>query len=167
MTSKSSETFLPAPLCKHGMRDCPVKQCSFRKPKPTVLYSSALKGPTPTAPAQNGLTATGGPLAEQHQFGTHDKVSGEARRFQHASPAPSHPTANDSAAPLSSSTLGTGANVGPGSVDPADGSGLVQGKIWPISLMPNLTLPQPQTKSRSIAAGLKAKWMSRRLRSRR
>ena len=110
------------------MRDCPVEQCSFRNSKPTVLYSSALKGPTPTTPAFDKLTMMDGPLAKQHQFDTHDKFSGEARRFQHASATPSYTTVSDSAASLFSSTSGSGANVASGLVDPVDGSGLVQGR---------------------------------------
>jgi hypothetical protein len=110
------------------MRDCPVEQCSFRNSRPTVLYSSTLKGPTPTTPALDKLTMMDNPLAKQHQFGTHDKFSGEARRFQHTSATPSCPTVNDSAASLFSGTSGTGTNVGPGSVDPVDGSGLVKGR---------------------------------------
>lgn len=110
------------------MRDCPVKHCSFRNSKPTVLYSSALKGPMPTTPALDKRTAMDGPLARQDQFGTHDKFSGDARRFQNASATPSHPTVSDSAASLLSGTSGTSTKVGTGSADPVDGSGLVQGR---------------------------------------
>ena len=151
------------------MRDCPVEQCSFRNFKPTVLYSSAIKGPSPTTPALDKLTAMGGPLAKQHQFGTHDKFTGEARRFQYASATPSHPSVSDSAASLYSGTSGMGTNVESGSVD-QDGSGLVQGKSdrSPLDLTPIADMSsQPQIKSRSFVAGLKVKWMSRRLRSRR
>ncbi|KAI0268440.1 hypothetical protein BGY98DRAFT_1190675 [Russula aff. rugulosa BPL654] len=109
------------PLCRHGMRDdCPVRQCSFHNSKPTVLYSSTLKGPTSTTPAMDGH------LANLHQFGTHDKFSSEADRFQHASATPSHPAVRDSAASFLSGTSGTDTRVGTGSVNPVDGNGLVQ-----------------------------------------
>ena len=116
--STSSETlFLPVPLCKHGMRDdCPVKRCFSHNSKNNVLYSSALKGSTPTTPALDKRTEMDDHLSKQHQFGTHDKFSGEARRFQRASATPSHSTASDSAA-LLSGTSGTSTKVGTGSVD--------------------------------------------------
>jgi hypothetical protein len=116
------------------MRDCPVKHCSFRNPEPTVLYSSALKGPTPAL--DDKLTAMDVSLAKMHQFGTHDKFYGEARRFQHASTTLSHPTVSDSVASLLSGTPGTGTKVGTGSVDPVNGSGLVQGR-FDRSLLPH------------------------------
>jgi len=104
------------PLCRHGMRDdCPVQQCSFRNSKPNVLYSSAFKGSTPTTSALDKLIAMDRRM--------HDKFSGEACRFQHASATPSHPVVSDSAASLLS---GTGTKVETGSVDPVDGIGLVQ-----------------------------------------
>lgn len=117
-----------ASLCRHGMRDCPVKQCSFHNSRPTTLYSSSpsLKGPAPTTPALDKLTAMDGPLAKQHQFITHDKFTGEARRIQHALATPSHPTVSDPVASLLSGTSGTGTNAGSGSVDPMDGNGLEQ-----------------------------------------
>jgi hypothetical protein len=103
--------------------DCPVRQCSFHNSKPTVLYSSTLKGPTSTTPAMDGH------LANLHQFGTHDKFSSEADRFQHASATPSHPAVRDSAASFLSGTSGTDTRVGTGSVNPVDGNGLVQGRF--------------------------------------
>lgn len=130
LPSRSSETvFLPVPLCRHGMRDdCPVRQCSSHDSKPNVLYSSAIKGPASTTPALDKLTALDCHLANQYQFGTRDKSSREARRFQHALATPSHPTVSDSAASFSSGTSGTGTKVRAASVDPVDGNGLVQGK---------------------------------------
>jgi hypothetical protein len=116
--------FLPVPLCRHGMRDdCPVSQCAFHNSKPSVLYSSALKGPTSATPALDKLTAMDVKL---HHFGTHDKFSGEARHFQHALATPSHPT-------FSSGTSGTRTTIGTGPVDPTDGNSLVQGRsYWPL-----------------------------------
>lgn len=108
--------------------DCPVRHCSFHNPKPTALYSSAMKGRVSTTPALDNPTATDSPLAKLHQFGTHDKFFGEARRFQHASATPSHPTVSDSAALSLSGTSGTGTKVGTGAVDPVNGNGLVQGR---------------------------------------
>jgi hypothetical protein len=128
--SKSSESlFLPVSLCRHGMRDdCPVKQCFSHNSKHTVLYSSALNGPTPTTPALDKLIAMDDRLSKLHQFGAHDKFSGDAHRFQYASATPSHPTVGDSAASLLSGTSATGTKVGTGSVDNVDEGGLVQGR---------------------------------------
>ncbi|KAH9988844.1 hypothetical protein BJV77DRAFT_723618 [Russula vinacea] len=116
-----------SPLCRHGMRnDCPVEQCHFQNTEPTLLYSTALKGPAPAALTQDRLTATNDSFAQSHQFGTHDKFPGETYRFQHAKATPLYPAVNDSAAPLLSRTSGTGTTVGTGPVDPIDGRGLAQ-----------------------------------------
>ena len=108
--------------------DCPVGQCHFHNSKPTILYSTALKGPAPTTPTQDRLTATNGPFIQSHQFGTHDKFPGETYRFQRDKATSLYPTVNDSAAPLLSRTLGTSTTVGTGSVDP---TGLAQGRSEP------------------------------------
>jgi hypothetical protein len=111
--------------------DCPVEQCHFQNTEPTLLYSTALKGPAPAAPTQDRLTATNDSFAQSHQFGTHDKFPGETYRFQHAKATPLYPAVNDSAAPLLSRTSGTGTTVGTGPVDPIDGRGLAQGEPDP------------------------------------
>jgi hypothetical protein len=114
--------------------DCPVEQCHFRNAEPTLLYSSALKGPTPFP---DNLTVANGPLS---QLGTHDKFSGETYRFQHETAAPLHPTVNDFAAPFLSRTSNTTTSVGTGPVGSMDGSGLAQGTSDPPpSYLPSTT----------------------------
>lgn len=84
--------------------DCPVKQCSLHNSKPTTLYSSALKGPTPAIPSLDKLKVMDGPRLQ-------DKSFGDAYNFQHTSTTPSRHTDT---------------NVGKGLFDPMEGSGLVQ-----------------------------------------
>jgi hypothetical protein len=152
--------FASAPLCRHGMRDdCPVPQCHFRNTKPLVLYSSAIKEPTPATPAPGDLTTANGLLA---QLGTHDKFSGETYRFQHETAAPLNPTVNDFLDPFLSRTSNTASRVGMGPVDPMDGSGLAQGRsaLLPSYFQP-LMSPQLQISSRYIVSGYKVKWILR------
>jgi hypothetical protein len=111
--------------------DCPVNQCHLRSSKPTVLYSSAPKGPTPIPPIPEKVTTINGPFDQQRQFSTRDEFSGEACHFQHAMSIPSYPTSGDPAASLLSGTSGTGTKFGTAPVDHVDGSGLVQGRSDP------------------------------------
>ena len=76
--------------------------------------------------ALDKLTAMDGSLAKLHQFGAHDKFSGETRRIQHTTATQSRPTVSDSAASLLSGASDPVTKAG--TVDPMDGSGLVQGR---------------------------------------
>lgn len=65
-----------------------------------VLYSSAPKGPMA---ALDKLMAMDGSLAKLHQFGMHDKFSGEMHCIKHTTPTQSRPTVRNSAASILSS----------------------------------------------------------------
>ena len=81
--------------------DCPVEQCRIQvqHANPSIIYSSALKGPVPTLamPVPANSTPTNVSFSQQRQFGAPDNRQREMCIPQHTSPNPLHPPPLDEA----------------------------------------------------------------------
>jgi hypothetical protein len=81
--------------------DCPVEQCRIRAlhANPSVIYSSAIKGPAPmpVIAASGNSTPTNVPFPQPRQFGTHNKGQREMCISKYTNPTPLYPPPLDEA----------------------------------------------------------------------